>query len=146
MFRGYFKSEGARRAPYLSCNIRFPDLPRLGTASVDLLVDTGAETTILARTVAENIGLDLATLLDGGTSTGIGGTTATRTVRADISVADYSITMWLKIQESQHSVPSVLGRDFMQAFALFIEQSTSRVLFLDQADVETYGLAALGNP
>jgi len=146
MFRGYFKSEGARRAPYLSCNIGFPDAPHLVTASVDLLVDTGAETTILTRRVAENIGLDLATLPDGGTSTGIGGTTATRAVRADISVEDYSTTIWARVQESRHPIPSVLGRDFMANFALFIEERTGRVLFLDQTDVDRYGLAILGNP
>lgn len=146
MFRGYFTSEGGRRAPYLTCNIGFPDTPNLGIASVDFLVDTGAETTILARRVAENVGLDLAILPDGGTSAGIGGITATRAVRVTISVDDYSTVMWVRIQESLHSVPSVLGRDFMQDFALFIDQSSGRVLFLDETDVEMYGLAALGNP
>ena len=146
MFRGYFASEGTRRVPYLTCNIGFPDEPRLGTSSVDLLVDTGAETTILARRVAENIGLDLATLPDGGTSTGIGGVTATRRVRAAVTVGDYSTTLWVRIQESRHTVPSVLGRDFIRYFALFMEERTGRILFLNRADIAEHGLADLGIP
>lgn len=146
MFRGYFTNQGTRRVPYLTCNLGFPDIPHLGTASVDLVVDTGAETTILARSVAENIGLDLATLPDGGTSTGIGGVTATRAVESTISVQDYFVTLWLRIQESRHPVPSILGRDFIRYFALFMEETSGRVLFLDQFDVERYGLTALGNP
>ena len=34
----------------------------------------------------------------------------------------------------------------MANFALFIEERTGRVLFLDETDVEMYGLATLGNP
>ncbi len=146
MFRGYFAGEGTRRAPYITCNFRFPDILHLGATDVDLLVDTGAETTILARRVAEDIGLDLATLPDGGTSTGVAGVAATRVVQAEISVQDYTVTLWVRIQESQHYVPSILGRDFSRRFAIFIEERTGRVLFLDQTDVETYGLATLGNP
>ena len=144
MFRGYFTSEGARRAPYLACNFGFPDALHLGMTDVDLLVDTGAETTTLARSVAEGIGLDLATLPDGGTSTGIGGATATRMTLATISVQGYSVTLWLAIQEARHPVPSILGRDFIRHFALFMEEASGRVLFLDQSDVERYGLAYLG--
>ena len=145
MFKGYFTGEGTRRVPYLTCNFRFPGAPHLGTASVDLLVDTGAESTILARRVGESIGLDIATLPDGGISTGIGGATATRTVESTISVQDYSITLWVRIQESHHPIPSVLGRDFMANFALFMEQSTGRILFLDRADITEHGLTNLGN-
>jgi hypothetical protein len=71
MFRECFTGEGTRRVPYLTCNLEFPEAPYLGTASANLLVDTGAETTILARRVAENIGLDHAILPDRGTSTGL---------------------------------------------------------------------------
>lgn len=144
MFRGYFTGEGTRRVPYLTCNMGFPDAPHLGTTSVDLLVDTGAETTILARSVAENVGLDFATLPDGGTSTGIGGITTTRALRAAISVEDYSTIMWVRVQESRHSVPSILGRDFIRHLALFIEERTGRVLFLDRRDIDEYGLTYLG--
>lgn len=146
MFRGYFTSEGTRRVPHLTCNFGFPNAPHLGMTDVDLLVDTGAETTTLARSVAENIGLDLAVLPDGGTSTGIGGATATRVVESTISVQDYSITLWVRVQESRHPVPSILGRDFIRYFALFIEERTGRVLFLDRADIAEHGLTDLGNP
>lgn len=145
MFRGFFADDGARRAPYVRCDVQFPDAPHLGTHHVELLVDTGADRTTLSRGMAESIGLDLNVLPDGGTSTGFGGVTAVRMVEARFLVESHMITLWLRILESRHPIPSVLGRDFMREFALFMEETSERVLFLDQSDVERYGLAALGN-
>ena len=146
MFRGFFADDRGRRVPRLRCDVEFPDAPQLGTQRVELLVDTGADRTTLSRGIAESIGLDLAVLPDGGTTTGFGGVTAVRMVESHLSVEGHMIRLWLRILESHHPIPSVLGRDFMANFALFIEERTERVLFLDQTDVETYGLADLGNP
>ena len=96
--------------------------------------------------MAESIGLDLATLPDGGTSTGVGGVSAVRQVKVSLSVQDFSAEFWLRILELRQPAPSVLGRDFISNFALFMEERTGRVLFLDQSDVAMYGLADLGNP
>ena len=137
---------GGRIIPFLTCNFEFPHTPHLGVGSVDLLVDTGADRTTLSRMAAETIGLDLSALPDGGTSTGVGGVTALRVVESRLSVQGYStILRQLRISESRHPVPSILGRDFMRRFALFIEERTGRVLFLDQTDINMYGLAALGS-
>ena len=146
MIRGHFGSLGGRNAPYLRCYLEFPEFPDLEGGEVDFLVDTGADRTTLSRPAAENMGLNLATLPDGGTSTGVGGVSAVRMVESQLLVQSFSITFWLRIWESRHTSMSVLGRDFMQRFALFIEERTGRVLFLDETDVEMYGLAALGNP
>ena len=146
MIRGYFREIGGRISPYLVCNFEFPDVPHIGIRPIELLVDTGSDRTTISRGMAESIGLDSATLPDGGTSTGVGGVSAVRQVRVLLSVQDFSTEFWLRIFELRQPAPSVLGRDLIANFALFMEERTGRVLFLDEAEVETYGLAALGNP
>lgn len=146
MIRGHFGSLGGRNAPYLRCYLEFPEFPDLEGGEVDFLVDTGADRTTLSRPAAENMGLNLATLPDGGTSTGVGGVSAVRMVESQLLVQSFSITFWLRIWESQHSSMSVLGRDFIRYFALFIEERTGRVLFLDRAEIVEHGLTDLGSP
>ena len=145
MLRGYFRELGGRVSPYLACSFEFPDIPHIGTRTIELLVDTGADRTTLSRPKAESIGLDLTTLPDGGTSTGVGGISAIRQVRVSLSVQDFSTEFWLCVLELRQPAPSVLGRDFIANFALFMEERTGRVLFLDQVDIESHGLAALGS-
>ena len=146
MLNGYFSDNGVRNAPYLTCYLRFPDAPHIEMNPIEFLVDTGADRTTISRPTAENIGLDLAVLPDGGTSSGVGGVSAARQARTQLSVQGYSTTFWLRILESQHPAPSFLGRDFIRRFALFMEENTGRVMFLDQTEVDRYGLATLGNP
>ena len=71
---------------------------------------------------------------------------AVRMVESLLLVQSFSITFWLRIWESQHSSISVLGRDFIRYFALFIEERTGRVLFLYRADIVEHGLTDLGSP
>ena len=146
MIRGRFSEIRRRATPILTCDIEFPDFPHIGTRTIDLLVDTGADRTTISRGMAESIGLDLTTLPNGGTSTGVGGVSAIRQVRVSLSVQDLSTEIWLRVWELRQPAPSVLGRDFIANFALFMEERTGRVLFLDETDIEMYGLAALGNP
>lgn len=145
MIRGRFREIGRRATPILTCDIEFPDVPHIGTRTVDFLVDTGADRTTISRGMAESIGLDLTTLPDGGTSTGVGGISAIRQVRVSLSVQDFSTEFWLCVLELRQPAPSVLGRDFIANFVLFMEERTGRVLFLDQVDIESHGLAALGS-
>lgn len=81
MIRGHFGSLGGRNAPYLRCYLEFPEFPNLEGGEVDFLVDTGAVQTTLSRPAAENMGLNMATLPGGGTSTGVGGVSAVRNGR-----------------------------------------------------------------
>ena len=143
MLRGHFGSEGGRIWPYLRCYLEFPYAPYLEGLEVDLLVDTGADRTTISRETAERAGLSLDTLPDGGTSTGVGGVTAVRTALTQLSVQGYSTALWLRILESRHPSASVLGRDFMAGFALFMEERTRRVLFLDADEVAGLGLDGL---
>ena len=143
MLRGHFGSERGRIWPYLRCYLEFPNAPYLEGLEVDLLVDTGADRTTISRETAERAGLSLDTLPDGGTSTGVGGVTAVRTALTQLSVQGYSTALWLRILESRHTSASVLGRDFMAGFALFMEERTRRVLFLDADEVAGLGLDGL---
>ncbi len=146
MLSGYFADERGRRVPRIRCDFQFPNAPHVGTQRIELLIDTGADRTTLSGRVAESIGLNLSALPFGGISSGIGGQTAVRVVESMISVQGYTIPFPLRILESRHPAPSILGRDFMANFALFMEERTGRVLFLDQTDIARYGLTALGSP
>ncbi len=141
MIRGYFSTSGAIRRPYVYCDIEFPDHPGLGTVGVDLLVDTGADRTILSPFDAERIGLDLSTLNMGRASSGIGGRASTRVVESHLSIQGYTTSLMLHILEVRQPIPSLLGRDFMSDFALFLEDRTRRVLLLDQRDIASLRLS-----
>ena len=143
MIVGEFSERGRRIVPSLTCSFNFPDVPHIGTKVIDLIVDTGADRTAISRSTAETIGLNLEVLPDGGTSSGVGGVSALRQVRSHLSVQGYSTTLWLAIHESRTPAPSILGRDFMANFALFMEERTGRVLFLDPDDVARLGLSGL---
>ena len=146
MIRGYFRFVGGRNRPFLDCDFAFSGVPNAGASNVRLLVDTGADSTFLAPRDAIRTGIDFSTLDRGPTSRGVGGETPTLLVESEILVQGYTIPLTLSIPEAQRPIPSVLGRDFIANFALFVEERTGRVLFLDETDVEMYGLATLGNP
>ena len=110
------------------------------------MIDTGADRSLLSPKDAVGIGLDFSILDRGPASRGVGGETPTLLVESMIYVARYTIPLTLSIPEAQRPIPSVLGRDFIANFALFLEERTGRVMFLDERDVEIYGLATLGNP
>ena len=139
MIRGYFSTVGTVRRPFLYCDLEFPNSPDIGTVGVELLVDTGADRTILSPIDAESIGLDLSSLDVGRRSSGIGGETSTRIVESKLSTQGYSIPLILHIPEVRQPIPSLLGRDFMSNFALFMEERAGNVLFLDQGNLDSLG-------
>ena len=135
MIRGYFSTVGTTRRPFLYCEFEFPDNPDVGTAGVELLVDTGADRTILSPVDAASMGIDTSRLDAGRRSSGIGGITPTRVLDSRIIAQNFSTPLRLHIPEARLPIPSLLGRDFMSNFALFMEERTGRVLFLDQGDL-----------
>ena len=140
MIRGYFSTAGATRRPFLYCSFEFPGYPGIGTVELELLVDTGADRTILSPLDAEAIGIDTSTLTPGAKSIGIGGETVTRVIESRLSVQGYSTSLDLHIPDVRQPIPSLLGRDFMANFALFMEERTGRVLLLDREDLMGLGL------
>lgn len=145
MIRGYFSESDGISRPFLRCLVDFPQIPNAKGIAPEFLVDTGADRSLLSPRDAIWTGLNFSILGRGPASRGVGGETSTLLVESRIRVAGYTIPLTLSIPEVQRPIPSVLGRDFIANFALFMEERTERVLFLDETDIETYGLAALGN-
>ncbi len=71
MIRGVFREEMGRRRPFVVGLLSLPALELTG--DVAFLVDTGADSTLLAPRDAANLGMDLAALPEGPSSTGVGG-------------------------------------------------------------------------
>ena len=134
MIRGYFSTDRTIRRPFVRCELEFPDHPDIRPARVELLVDTGADRTMLSPAMADRIGLNLDSLGTGRRSTGIGGSVSTRIVECQFTIQDYTTRM---------PVPAILGRDIMADFALFLEERTGRVLLLNQNDLEEMGFSSL---
>ena len=145
MIRGYFsESEGIKR-PFLTCRVDFPRWQNVEAIFPEFLIDTGADRSLLSPRDAIGIGLNFSILERGPISRGVGGETHTLLVESIIYVEGYTIPLTLSIPEVQRPIPSVLGRDFIRYFALFMEERSGRVLLLDQADIDAHGLAALGS-
>ena len=140
MIVGYFALVGATRRPFVRCDVSVPAYPDIASASIEFVVDTGSDMTALSPDDANSLGLRTATLDLGQTTRGVGSTFSTRTVESHIIVQGYST---LHIPDVDHSMPSLLGRDFMRDFALFMEERTGRVLLLNQDDLESFGIPPL---
>jgi predicted aspartyl protease len=139
MIRGYFVSRGGRRRPFVDGNIEFPTLGR--TVKVGFLVDTGADRTILSPPDARRLTIDPSAFQEGVSSTGVGGTMPTRVANVYLSIGAFSTPLTLTILNPPAGtplspIPSLLGRDVLSRFALFVEERTDRVLLLspDEAD------------
>ena len=148
MIRGYFLARGSRRRPFVDAEISFP---AFGNASIDvpLLIDTGADRTVLAPNDAsqlvEQLGIKLAELPEGSPSTGVGGRMVTRRIEAifvldGLITAPFALTILELPRGISLPIPSLLGRDILSTFALFLEERTDRVYLLEphEADAITF--------
>ena len=143
---GVLSAGRPRCPPFVDASFEFP-LLRAGSFEVPLLVDTGADRTILApldaMRLAGEVGVDIATLPQGVRSTGVGGQTDTRTVEAIVTLDLFSTPLTLTILDplshTQH-IPSLLGRDVLSRFALIVEQRTNRVLLLEPGEADALRL------
>lgn len=111
-----------------------------------LLVDTGADRTILspmdARRLGRELGFDIQTLIRGDPSTGVGGQMETRMIDATITLDTFSTPLTLCVLDprSELRIPSLLGRDIVSHFALVVEQRTDRVLLLEREEADALHL------
>jgi predicted aspartyl protease len=147
MIRGYFSLERGRQRPFIDAVFQFPILNNQ-SIQVPLLVDTGADRTVLSPTDAirltRRFGVNLDDLPQGVPSTGVGGQASTRAVRAMLNIDSFSMPLTLTILEPIPTrllpIPSLLGRDVLSRFALFMEERTSRVLLLEPHEANALNL------
>lgn len=76
---------------------------------------------------------------------GVGGQVSSRLVDVDLRLDTFSTPMHLMILEPPASgriipIPSLLGRDIISRFGLFVDQRTEQVLLLDDDEVDTLHL------
>ena len=150
MIRGYFQSSDAETPrPYV---LAFLYIPEVAVAGMEtrFLIDTGAGRSFIgdgdAARMFGDYGVDPAKLPEGTPSEGIGGVTETRTVAATLHFQNFPTAIDLDINilepsnESPHEIPSLLGRDILSHFALFVEERTRKVLLLEPDEADELGL------
>ena len=139
MTSGYFKAEGALRIPYIDATVTLPDA---GNRSIDIsfVVDTGAERTLISpsdgQRLHEYLGIDIRSMPRGNPIGGIGGVLQTRLVSATLVVGSYETTMPLPIVDlppGPYDMPSLIGRDIIYDFALFMEHNADRLFLLRES-------------
>jgi hypothetical protein len=116
MIRGYFGGHPNRRRPFVIADLAIPALAVVGT--VHFLVDTGADSTVLAPRDAASLRLDFGRLPMGMPSTGVGGQTPRVSTPATLTLDTLPVTTTLRIlaptdqrqREALRTIPSLLGR------------------------------------
>ena len=149
MLTGYFPILGNRlnRPAYLSVLVAVP-AAGVNSMQVEFLIDTGADRSIIgdfdAFRMVEDYGADLTNLEGGQRTRGLGGISATLTAEATLKIGGFSKDLRLDIlapsYETYLGVPSLLGRDVLSQFALFIEERTDKVLLLEPSEADALGL------
>lgn len=147
MIQGYFSIELGRRRPFIDAVFQFPTLDNQAI-QVPLLVETGADRAILSPTdalrLSRRFGVNLGELPQGAQSTGIGGQASTRTVEVILSIDSFSTSLTLTILEAVPGrllpIPSLLGRDILSHFALFMEERSNRLLLLEPQEANSLNI------
>ena len=145
MISGYFRLDdnGVMR-PYIDLDVDF-HAPLNTRIRISFIVDTGADRTLLSANVARELerqfGFDNRSLARGNPVGGLGGTVDTRSIGATLSQGSFWITMPVHIIDAvpgPNSAPSLLGRDMLDDFALFMERRSDRVLLLDTGEADDF--------
>lgn len=129
MIRGFFR---ARNAPYISCQVI---LPRLGIEhQISFLLDTGADSTCLHPSDAQDLGIPFDMLQDESISRGIGGGASYYRESALLEFRDGPIRSVYDIQlliakptEDNSGFPSLLGRNIISRWSVLYEPINGRL-------------------
>jgi hypothetical protein len=149
MIIGYFPPiNSGDSPPYF---VGLIDIPEMGITDVEIqfLIDTGADRSLIgdddSRRMVQDHQADFTTLEEGIPSQGIGGIVSTREAQAKLQLEDFSTDLEIDILEpvpgQQPTVPSLLGRDILSHFALFMEDRTDQVLLLEPAEADALRIA-----
>lgn len=146
MIRGYFRGPPGRLRPYVVARLTIAVAN--AARDVHFLIDTGADSTVVAPRDAIALELDPRTMPQGLPSVGIGGATPTAYANATLALADRTYGLVIRILAPANptqrrllsAVPSLLGRDMLSHFALFLEERTGRVLLLDPLEADALTL------
>lgn len=134
LVRGCFLAVAGRSRPYVDATLQFPSIGK--QLDVRLLVDTGADRTVLGPQDAARLGIDYAALARGQEVGGLGGRVDTRVTDATLAFESLAIPISLTVLDPgatrQLAVPSLLGRDVLAQFALFMDESRGRVLLFER--------------
>ena len=135
MIRGYFATIGVRSRPFVDVSLTLAAFS--GIFKVQFLVDTGADRTVIgpldARRLSRHFGANVLMFPRGPSSTGVGGQMDTYVASAVITFDTDVVPLSLTILDptSPLTIPSLLGRDILARYGLFLEERTGRVLLLE---------------
>lgn len=149
MIRGYFLPTSREAPPpYV---IGLIDIPEVGVVGMEVrfLIDTGSDRTLIgdidSDRMARYYSVNAGNLDEGVPSQGIGGIVSTREAQATLQLEDFSTSLKIDILQpipgQQPTVPSLLGRDVLSHFALFMEDRTNHVLLLEPAEADALPIA-----
>lgn len=108
------------------------------------MIDTGADRTVLSPIDALVLGSALASFPSGPGISGVGGRASTLITDATLSLGQFSASLILTIPLPDPAIPpipTILGRDVLSRFALFLEERTARVLLLEPEEADRLDLA-----
>lgn len=134
MLRGFFKAIDG--SPYLRGRIIIPRLNFF--AELDFLVDTGADTTLLAPRDGGRFGLDYAMLRPNAWSQGTSGVVANAVERGVLGLRDdrepvvytYELDVYvLPASANVMALPSLLGRDVIDRCRMTYDPSVGELTF-----------------
>jgi predicted aspartyl protease len=139
MIRGYFRAFVGGRRPYVAARLSVAGIER----TIHWLVDTGADMTVLSPGDTETMQLDLRSL-PRRTAAGVGGAAETALLPATVSLDDSPIDILLSVllptdpeqYSSLQAVPSLLGRDVLAPFGLYIEERRGLVLLFEPEEID----------
>jgi len=145
MIRGFFEGAPGRRRPYVTVRVAVATGHRM--KEVDFLIDTGADRSLLSLSDAAGLGIESGGL-PAHRSVGIGGPAVMGSIQATLGFGQREIGALVRVlmpgdagqRTVQERIPSVLGRDVLSRFGLYIEERRDLVLLFEPPEADALAL------